>query len=80
MQQPKGKKTNAKLHKAALKGNVKTAKKCMKKGIGIELRDDQGRTPFHVAAENNRADFVQFLLEQGASINAQDNLGMTVSY
>ena len=52
----------------------------MKKGIGIELRDDQGRTPFHVAAENNRADFVQFLLEQGASINAQDNLGMTVSY
>jgi ankyrin repeat protein len=43
----------------------------------IERRDRSGLTPLHYAVKNNEINFIRFLIEAGADVNAKDNNGNT---
>lgn len=43
----------------------------------IERRDRKGKTPLHYAVESNEINFIRFLIDAGADVNAKDNKGNT---
>lgn len=43
----------------------------------IERKDRDGKTLLHHAVKNNEINFIKFLIESGADINAKDNNGRT---
>ena len=46
-------------------------------GADPETRNEDGRTPLHVAANEGRPESVAALLDAGANIEARDHWGMT---
>jgi len=65
------------IHMAAKDGILKHVKKFVKEGIDINLKDDNGRTPLHHASYYAKLDVVQYLLSNGANIQAIDNEGIS---
>jgi ankyrin repeat protein len=68
------------LHLAAksnAKGNVEAIKRAIEKGASLEARDEQERTPLHVAAYAGQAEAVKALVEAGATLEAQDENELT---
>jgi E3 ubiquitin-protein ligase HACE1 len=49
----------------------------LKKGIHINVTDDSGVTPLHLAARNGHKKCVHRLIECGADIHIQDKDGLT---
>jgi Ankyrin repeats (3 copies) len=47
------------------------------KGVDIEVRDEDGRTPLMIACAYGHEDVVKMLLELGAEVNCQDRSGGT---
>ncbi len=47
------------------------------KGINVELQDNAGRTPMHIAAQVGCVEAITLLLEAGAAIDPTDSKGMT---
>ena len=45
--------------------------------VDLELRDEYGCTPLHVAAESNAAATTAFLINSSADLNARENFGFT---
>src|SRR5262245_45120647 len=70
------------LHKLAKNGNVKGAARLLKRGkiTSVSPADILGSTPLHIAAENGKTDFIDWLLDNGAEMNAKDINGMTVQF
>ena len=60
---------------ACYEGDLDLLTRLVKAGVNIEIKDDFGNCPIHLAANEK---IVKFLLEQGADINAQDNNGCTI--
>ena len=62
---------------AAKKGNLSRVQKLLTKD-NINCRDSQGRnsTPLHLAAGYNNLEVAEYLLENGADVNAQDKGGL----
>jgi ankyrin repeat protein len=59
-------------------GNLNAVKDLIeKKNVNINESDYDRRTPLHLAASNGRADIVEFLISQGAVVNAEDRWGGT---
>ncbi|BFY98557.1 hypothetical protein BsWGS_01597 [Bradybaena similaris] len=68
---------DAALLEAAKKGNLARVQK-LATDENINCRDTQGRnsTPLHLAAGYNNVEVAEFLLENGADVNAQDKGGL----
>ncbi|KAK8741276.1 hypothetical protein OTU49_002592, partial [Cherax quadricarinatus] len=69
---------DAALLDAAKKGNLARVQKLLNPD-NINCRDSQGRnsTPLHLAAGYNNLEVAEYLLENGADVNAQDKEGQT---
>lgn len=63
------------LHSAAWAGVVDAIKSLLSRGFSIDRRDDLGRTPLMIAADNDKLHAVTYLLEKGADPSLQDNSG-----
>ncbi|HBL98312.1 TPA: hypothetical protein DDZ86_01565 [Candidatus Dependentiae bacterium] len=69
------------LHYAAMGGNEKIiALAWSKMKSGIDVRDDCLRTPLHLAGLCGKLESIEFLLTQGANIEAWDSEGCTPLY
>ncbi len=60
------------LHAAAANGNTAEIGKLIAAGANREARDDNGRTPLHVAAFRRQYDAARALMRRGADPNALD--------
>ncbi len=70
---PEGKELMA----AILSGRYVKASKLIKKGVDINFRDLDWRTPLMVAAKEGRIEIVSVLTKNGADVNAADREGNT---
>jgi ankyrin repeat protein len=64
------------IHSAAQKGDLAKVTALIKDSPGlVSAKDNMGMTPLHVAAKNDHKDVADFLLANGADINAKDSNG-----
>lgn len=78
--QVKDKNGNGVLHLCAEKGLLELAKYILEKKNGeIDINDGNKKkeTPLHIAVRNNKVEFVKFLIERGAEVEAKDVNGAT---
>ena len=68
------------LHKAIVKGNLKSVQFWINKGENIESKNSDGQTALHYAASVNRLPIVEFLLLKGAKIEEKDKRPYTSSF
>jgi ankyrin repeat protein len=66
------------LHDAIQKGDVAKVKTLIsnKKEL-IHMKSEKGQTPLHLAVQNGSQEIINFLISQGADINAKDSEGNT---
>ena len=65
------------LHHAARDGNIAWARLMLEHGGDLKARDSLGRNPLDVAVARAEPEVVEFLLAQGADVNAADRRGET---
>jgi len=66
------------LHKSVAKGDMEEIRHNLKKyPHQLNARDENGRSPLHLAAMRGDRDIARFLLDQGSDINARDIDGFT---
>jgi ankyrin repeat protein len=64
------------LHVACeIRADARIARRLIDANIDVNVRDDDDRTPLHIAARNMNADVVRLLIEKNADMNAVDFLG-----
>lgn len=63
------------LHEAARRGDFPMLEKLLENGLGVNIRDENGRTALHEAISAGQAEVVFYLLMMGADANAVDNKG-----
>jgi ankyrin repeat protein len=63
---------NERLHRAAADGDVEEMRRLLAAGYKLDLFDDLGRTPLHYAVEGEHYKAAEWLIRQGASVNAHD--------
>ena len=61
------------LHRAAADGDSKALQAALSQGASIDIRDPQGRTPFHVAAYQKQRALMEALVAKGADPNALEH-------
>ena len=69
--------SGSELMKAIQAGRLVKAMKLIKKGVDINYRDKQWRTPLMIAAMAGRFEIVSALTKNGADVNAADREGDT---
>jgi len=53
-------------------GELMKVKRYLERGLGVEVRDEDGNTPLHVAASRGHLHVAKLLVESGADANARD--------
>ena len=66
------------IHKSVDKGDLTKVEEHLQKGIGVDARDEWGRTPLMWSTED--LDVARYLVENGADVNARDADGATPLY
>jgi ankyrin repeat protein len=51
--------------------------KLLKRKVQLSVKDQDGRTPLHYAAESHYSFLVLFLIDHGCAVDPRDNLGIT---
>ena len=67
------------MHRLAMRGDYNTAKELLEHGMDPNHLDVRGRTPLHIACEENWPEIAKALLEAGADTEIADRLGRTPS-
>jgi len=64
---------------AAMKKDVEVIKSFVSEGVDVNIKDENDRTPLHVAAatEKENIEIVKFLVSKGADVNAETFFGET---
>lgn len=65
------------LQPAAVNGHVAIIRKLLEYKITVDITNDNGQTPLHLAAEANQTGAVEVLLQAGSDINALDEDSQT---
>lgn len=60
------------LHFAAADNDIEAAKNLIANGYSLNIFDESGLTPLHIAAKNNNIEMMILLLKAGADVNAHD--------
>jgi len=68
------------LHLAAEAGDIEAMASLYLQGVDVNSRGNYGMTPLFYAVRKNKPDAVNFLLQRGARINAQDDIGNEVGF
>jgi len=69
--------TSSKLIDAAIKGQVDTVAKLLKKGKKVDKKDEKGDTALHKAAMHGHSEVADMLLKKGSSASDTNNEGFT---
>ncbi|XP_046581218.1 serine/threonine-protein phosphatase 6 regulatory ankyrin repeat subunit C-like [Haliotis rubra] len=64
------------LHRAAQHGNDKCADFLLVKGFQVDLKDNDGNTPLHLAVQNSHLECVKILLQHKAPVNQENREGL----
>ena len=66
------------IFEAAEQGNVNDIRYFIEHGAGVNVKDEEGLTPLHLAAnKNSNPEVLKFLVKHGADVNAKAVGGMT---
>lgn len=65
------------LLEAAREGDLHKAKELLAEGIGVNVSDNEGNTPLHLAAGSGHVSVVRLLIAQGADVNARNDQNWT---
>lgn len=63
------------LLEAAANGDLKTAKKLLKQGVYVNVKDEKGNTPLHRAVQNKRFAMVKLLVSANADVGLRNDGG-----
>jgi ankyrin repeat protein len=63
------------LHHAAVSGDLEKVRALIASGADINAQDDNGFTALHFAAQENKAEIVDFLLQHNANLEIPDAHG-----
>ena len=58
------------IHKAAKEGNIEAVKQHLAAGVNVDVKDEAGSTPLHVAAWSGHKEIVALLIAEHADVNA----------
>ena len=67
--------TAADIHEAAKKGSLEKVKAFLANGEKVDVKDKYGMTPLYHAAAKGHKDVCEFLISQGADVNAGREIG-----
>jgi ankyrin repeat protein len=66
------------IFESAKLNNLKRVKELLDAGVDVNLVDfDNGSTPLHYACSNGGKQTIEFLVDRGATVNAQNERGIT---
>lgn len=65
------------LHDAAKEKDTSRIRLLLEAGADVNVKDENGRTPFHHACRNLHGDTIQLLRDHGADTHVKDNQGRT---
>lgn len=61
-------------------GKTETVKRLLAMGAGVEVKDEDGKTPLVLAIQENRVDVMRLLLSRKADVNVRSKDGRTVAH
>uniref|UniRef100_H2MQI9 Diacylglycerol kinase n=1 Tax=Oryzias latipes TaxID=8090 RepID=H2MQI9_ORYLA len=53
---------------AAVSGDLPTLSECVQRGVSLLVRDAEGCSALHIAAQNGHTDLVRYILQQGSKV------------
>jgi len=65
------------IHEAAMKGNIEAVKQHLAAGTDVNVKDNIGLTPLHMAAGDARKEVAELLIAKGAEVNMKNKYSKT---
>ena len=65
------------IHEVAMKGNIEAVKQHLAAGTDVNVKDNIGLTPLHMAAGDGRKEVAELLIAKGAEVNVKNKYSKT---